>query len=164
MGADQVCRSCPDTDSSRSRSAAPSGYPAALSRCRVYCASKWAVEGWAESIAYEVEPFGIDIILIEPGPYRTQIWQSTPRVHPTESPYRTWVQQVLRAADAHAARVARDPKEVALAILKALEAKHPRFRYSVGFFAHLNHFLRGKVPSRLLRKATGFYLGLSKRT
>jgi NAD(P)-dependent dehydrogenase (short-subunit alcohol dehydrogenase family) len=128
----------------------------------IYCASKWAVEGWSESIAYEFEPFGIDIILIEPGPYRTQIWQSTPRVHPAESPYRAWVQQVLRAADAHADRVARDPNEVALTILRALEAKRPRFRYPVGFFARLNHFLRGKVPSRLLRKATRFYLGLSK--
>jgi hypothetical protein len=57
--------------------------------------------------------------------------------------------------------MARDPKEVALTILKALEAQHPRFRYPVGLFARLNHFLRGKVPSRLLRKATKFYLGLS---
>jgi len=127
----------------------------------IYCASKWALEGWAESMAYELEPFGIDIILIEPGPYRTEIWQSTPRIQPVDSPYRTWVQQVLRAGDAHAARMARDPKEVALTILKALEAQHPRFRYPVGLFARLNHFLRGKVPSRLLRKATKFYLGLS---
>ena len=34
----------------------------------IYCASKWAVEGWAEAVAYELEPFGIDIILVEPGP------------------------------------------------------------------------------------------------
>jgi NAD(P)-dependent dehydrogenase (short-subunit alcohol dehydrogenase family) len=127
----------------------------------IYCASKWALEGWAESMAYELEPFGIDIILIEPGPYRTEIWQSTPRIQPADSPYRAWVQQVFRGADAHAARVARDPNEVALTILSALEAQHPRFRYPVGFFARLNHFLRGKVPSRLLRKATKFYLGLS---
>jgi NAD(P)-dependent dehydrogenase (short-subunit alcohol dehydrogenase family) len=32
----------------------------------IYCASKWAVEGWAEAIAYELEPFEIDIILVEP--------------------------------------------------------------------------------------------------
>ena len=127
----------------------------------IYCASKWALEGWAESMAYELEPFGIDIILIEPGPYRTEIWQSTPRIHPAGSPYRPLMQQVSRAADAHAARMARDPNEVALTIFGALEAKHPRFRYPVGFFARLNHFLRGKIPSRLLRKATKFYLGLS---
>ena len=38
----------------------------------IYCASKWAVEGWAKSLTFELEPFGLDVILIEPGPYRTQ--------------------------------------------------------------------------------------------
>jgi NAD(P)-dependent dehydrogenase (short-subunit alcohol dehydrogenase family) len=128
----------------------------------IYCASKWALEGWAESIAYELEPFGIDIVLIEPGPYRTEIWKTTPRIRPPGSPYHSWVQQVFRAGDAHAASVARDPKEVALVIARALEARRPRFRYPVGPFARLNHFLRGKVPSRLLRRATKFYLGLPR--
>jgi len=128
----------------------------------IYCASKWALEGWAESIAYELEPFGIDIVLIEPGPYRTEIWKTTPRIRPPGSPYQSWVQQVFRAGDAHAASVARDPKEVALVIARALKARRPRFRYPVGPFARLNHFLRGKVPSRLLRRATKFYLGLPR--
>ena len=42
----------------------------------IYCASKWAIEGWAEAIAYELEPFEIEVILIEPGPYRTEIWKT----------------------------------------------------------------------------------------
>ena len=33
----------------------------------IYCASKWAIEGWAESIVFELEPFGIEVSLIEPG-------------------------------------------------------------------------------------------------
>jgi NAD(P)-dependent dehydrogenase (short-subunit alcohol dehydrogenase family) len=128
----------------------------------IYCASKWALEGWAEAIAYELEPFGVEVILIEPGPYRTEIWKTTPRIQPPGSPYHARVQHVARAGDAHAASVARDPKEVALVIAGALEARRPRFRYPVGPFARLNHFLRGKVPSRLLRKATKLYLGLSR--
>ena len=39
----------------------------------IYCASKWAIEGWAESLAYEIEPFGIEIVLVEPAQYRTEI-------------------------------------------------------------------------------------------
>jgi NAD(P)-dependent dehydrogenase (short-subunit alcohol dehydrogenase family) len=128
----------------------------------IYCASKWAIEGWAEATAYELEPFGIDVILIEPGPYRTEIWKTTPRIEPPDSPYRSWVQQVFRAGDAHAARLARDPKEVALVIAGALEARHPRFRYPVGPFARLNHLLRGKVPTRLVHKVTKFYLNLPR--
>src|SRR6476660_1465431 len=63
----------------------------------IYCASKWALEGWAEAIAYELEPFGIEVILIEPGPYRSKIWESTPRIQPPGSPYHAWVQHVFRA-------------------------------------------------------------------
>lgn len=128
----------------------------------IYCASKWAIEGWAEATAYELEPFGIEVILIEPGPYRTEIWKTTPRIEPPDSPYRSWVQQVFRAGDAHAARLARDPKEVALVIAGALEARHPRCRYPVGPFARLNHLLRGKVPTRLVQKATKLYLNLPR--
>ena len=126
----------------------------------IYCASKWAIEGWAESLAYEVVPFGIKVILIEPGPYRTEIWSSTPRIQPQGSAYRDWVRRVFSAADAHARNVARDPREVASVIAKALEAKHPRFRYPVGPFARLNHFLRGKIPSRMIRRGASRYLGL----
>jgi NAD(P)-dependent dehydrogenase (short-subunit alcohol dehydrogenase family) len=128
----------------------------------IYCASKWALEGWAEGIAYELEPFGIEVVLIEPGPYRTEIWESTPRIQPPGSPYHAWVQHVFRAGDAHAASIARDPKDVALVIAGALEARRPRFRCPVGPFARLNHFLTGKIPSRLLRKATKLYLGLPR--
>jgi NAD(P)-dependent dehydrogenase (short-subunit alcohol dehydrogenase family) len=130
----------------------------------IYCASKWALEGWAESLAYDVEPFGIKVILVEPGPYRTQIWRSTPWIVPSGSPYRERVQLVSRAANEHAAKSARDPREVAVAIARALEAKSPRFRYPVGPFARINHFLRGKVPSRLIRRGVSRYLGLNPDT
>jgi NAD(P)-dependent dehydrogenase (short-subunit alcohol dehydrogenase family) len=128
----------------------------------IYCASKWALEGWAESIAYEVDPFGIDVILVEPGPYKTQIWGSTPRLTPEGSAYLPWLKQVFLGADLHEAKTARDPIEVATTIADALEASHPRFRYPVGFFARLDHFLRGKIPTRLIRRGTTRYLGLPR--
>jgi NAD(P)-dependent dehydrogenase (short-subunit alcohol dehydrogenase family) len=128
----------------------------------IYCASKWALEGWAESIAYEVDPFGIDVILVEPGPYKTQIWRSTPRLTPEGSAYLPWLKQVFLGADLHEAKTARDPIEVATTIADALEASHPRFRYPVGFFARLDHFLRGKIPTRLIRRGTTRYLGLPR--
>jgi NAD(P)-dependent dehydrogenase (short-subunit alcohol dehydrogenase family) len=126
----------------------------------MYCASKWALEGWAESLAYEVDPFGIDVVLIEPGPYRTEIWSSTKWVVPANSAYLSWLKLLRQAADRHQARASGDPKEVAAVIAKALEARRPRFRYQVGFFAKLDYFLRGKVPTRLIRRGTTRYLGL----
>jgi NAD(P)-dependent dehydrogenase (short-subunit alcohol dehydrogenase family) len=128
----------------------------------IYAASKWAVEGWAESVASELETFGINMILVEPGPCKTEIWHGTPRFQPAGSAYKAWVQRVFVAGDAHFERVARDPKEVALVIARVLEAKRPGFRYPVGPMSRLNHFLRGKLPSRLLRRATKRYLGILK--
>jgi NAD(P)-dependent dehydrogenase (short-subunit alcohol dehydrogenase family) len=126
----------------------------------MYCASKWALEGWAESLAYEVDPFGIDVVLIEPGPYRTEIWNSTQWVKPANSAYLSWLRQLNQAADRHQAKTSRDPQEVAAVIAKALEARRPRFRYQVGPFAKLDYFLRGKVPTKLIRRGTTRYLGL----
>jgi NAD(P)-dependent dehydrogenase (short-subunit alcohol dehydrogenase family) len=128
----------------------------------IYCASKWAIEGWAESIAFELDGFGIDVLLVEPGPYRTEIWRSTPRVLPEDSEYLPWLKQVFRGADRHEAKTARDPKEVADVIAGALAAKHPKFRYPVGFFARLDHFLRGKIPTRFIRRGTTRYLGIPR--
>src|SRR5262245_16556499 len=126
----------------------------------IYCASKWALEGWAESIAYEVDPFGIDVILVEPGPYKTEIWRNTPRFEPEGSAYLPWRMQVFHGADRHEANTARDPLEVATTIADALQASRPRFRYPVGFFAHLDLFLRSKIPTRLIRRGTTRYFGL----
>lgn len=128
----------------------------------IYCASKWAVEGWAESLAFEVEPFGIDVILVEPGPYRTEIWHSSPRIKPGTTAYGPWLERLEQAVDAHIANDLRDPREVARTIAGALESPRPRFRYPVSRMAHIRHFLRGKVPSRWLRRATNRMLGLSR--
>lgn len=126
----------------------------------IYCASKWAVEGWAESIAYELDPFGIDIVLVEPGPYRTEIWNSSPRIKPAGSAYGPLLERLEQAIDAHVAKDARDPREVAVVIARALAATRPRFRYPVSPQAKIAHVLRGKLPSRWLRKAVARLLGL----
>ncbi|HVM95410.1 MAG TPA: SDR family NAD(P)-dependent oxidoreductase [Candidatus Acidoferrales bacterium] len=128
----------------------------------IYCASKWAIEGWAESLAYEVDPFGIDVVLIEPGSYRTEIWQTSPRIKPEASPYLPFMLPLEKAIDEKVVRNARDPQEVGVQIAKALEAAKPRFRYPVGPDARIGHFLRGKIPSRLLRRGITRFLGLNQ--
>lgn len=128
----------------------------------IYCASKWAIEGWAEAVAFEVKPFGIDVVLIEPGPYFTEIWNSSPRISPRESAYRPLVQHMFRMGDAHIEGWGRDAGEVAVKIAKILDARRPSFRNPVGPVARINHFLRGKVPTPMLRWAVERYLGLHR--
>ena len=117
----------------------------------MYTASKWAIEGWAESLMFELELFGVELALVEPGPYRTNIWEVSPRVAPAGSPYTGWVQRVFEAADKHAETMAGDPAEVGVAIARALEARRLPFRRPVGLIGRLNHIVHGKVPSSLLR-------------
>jgi NAD(P)-dependent dehydrogenase (short-subunit alcohol dehydrogenase family) len=128
----------------------------------VYCASKWALEGWAESLSYELEPFGLDVILIEPSLYRTQIWKASPRINLPASPYHGWTRRVFDAADRLVTETARESHEVADVIADALEARRPRFRYPVGLKAGFSHFLRGKVTARVVRRGTAWYLGLTR--
>ena len=104
----------------------------------------------------------VDFMLIKPGPYRTEIWESTP-VSSRRAAHIMHGCSMCFVQATHTPRAAaRNPKDVALVIAGALEARRPRFRYPVGPFARLNHFLRGKIPSRLLRKATKLYLGLPR--
>jgi len=128
----------------------------------IYCASKWAIEGWAESLAFEVSQFGIDVVLIEPGPYVTDIWGSSPRISPESSAYRTWAQYVFRAGDAHVAARGRDPIEVARKIAHVLAARRPHFRNPVGHLARMSHFMRGKIPNSLWRWVAERYLGIHR--
>lgn len=127
----------------------------------VYVASKWAIEGWAESLAFEVERFGIQVVLIEPGPYKTEIWGTTPRIVPDASPYASWLRQLEKAIDAQVVASARDPQEVAVAIAGALEAARPRMRYPVSPQAHIGLFMRGKIPTRLQRWLVTRLLGIA---
>ena len=128
----------------------------------IYVASKWAVEGWAESLVYEVDQFGIKVVLVEPGPYVTDIWQTSPRFAPSGSVYRRWSENVFRAGDAHVAGKGRDPQEVAVKIAKVLEAQRPSFRNPVHRLAHITRFARGKIPSPWLRRFVETYLGLRR--
>ena len=128
----------------------------------IYVASKWAIEGWAESLMYEITPFGIELVLVEPGSYKTEIWGSSPRVLPEDSPYRALMQHLEKAIDEKVLANARDPREVAAVIARALDARRPRFRYPVGPDAWIGHIARGKLPSRLQRFAITRLLGLHR--
>ncbi len=128
----------------------------------IYCASKWAIEGWAEAMCHELGPFGIEVMLVEPGPYITEIWQKSPRICPESSAYRHWVQHVFRAGEAYVAKRGGDARDVAVAIANVLEARRPAFRTPVGHIGRIAHFLHGKVPSSFLRRGIARYLGLNR--
>jgi len=100
----------------------------------IYHATKFALEGLSESIQYEVEPFGIKIILIEPGAVGSNFWRNlkmSASANNDNSPYRQFTNNVLEAFN-QAAQNTIHPSEVAKVILQAVTADNPDFRYGVG--------------------------------
>lgn len=128
-----------------------------------YVASKCAVEGWAESLSMEVRHFGIRVSCVEPGPYATDIWESSPRTLPADSPYADFAGPFQRFVDERVIPRARDPKEVAETIAAALESPRPHFRYAVGPEAKASMAMRGVVPDRAFERITARVVGLPRR-
>lgn len=101
-----------------------------------YHATKFAVEGFSDSLRIELAPFGIDVIIIEPGPIRTE-WDQISRVSLTETSrggvYEHQAEKVRRVME-RAYRPARSskPDVVAKKIVAAVLANTPRARYPVG--------------------------------
>jgi NAD(P)-dependent dehydrogenase (short-subunit alcohol dehydrogenase family) len=100
-----------------------------------YHATKFALEGLSESIQYELEPFGIKIIIVEPGGVGSNFlknlkWASKAS-DPSNSPYRSIQNSMLEFFKQWAQNLAH-PSEVAKVILKAVTSDNPDFRYVVG--------------------------------
>ena len=99
-----------------------------------YVSSKFALEGLSESLAYEVAPFGIKVILIEPGVVRTRILDNSiisQGAIKGDSPYSSIVGS-LNATFTTMMENASSPDKVATAILEAISSQNPHLRYPVG--------------------------------
>ncbi len=98
-----------------------------------YSASKFALEGFAESLRMEVKPFGIDVSLIEPGDFKTDFTAARVRVAGARaaSPYHAACARALHQME-HDERNGPDPAIVADLILALLDARRPPLRVRVG--------------------------------
>lgn len=98
-----------------------------------YISSKFALEGLSESLRYELSPFGINTIIIEPGVIKTNFFNSMkmPSTQKPDSPYRQITDRVIGGIKMMA-EMGTPPKEVAETIMRALKEKNPLPRYPVG--------------------------------
>jgi NAD(P)-dependent dehydrogenase (short-subunit alcohol dehydrogenase family) len=124
-----------------------------------YAASKYAVEGFSESLRHELMPYGIRVIVVEPGSYRTSIWEKgLARMHRRSgSPYEPMLEAVLRFSR-RAADTSPDPQEVAALIGRAAIAGRPRLRYPIGRGMRLLLLGKAVLPWRLLERIIGLAL------
>ena len=97
-----------------------------------YAASKFALEGLSESLADELKPFGIGILIVEPGPFRTEFFGGSLKVpaHPMADYPHT---AVMRAHGAKAdGKQPGDPEKAAKAILDTVASNNPPLRIVLG--------------------------------
>ena len=118
-----------------------------------YHATKFAVEGFSDSLRMELRPFGIKVVLIEPGPIRTE-WNEIARDSLLErsgdGPYADWARTahgVLERFDEPSR--ASTPEEVADKIVKAATVTRPAARYPVGRGARMITTSRDLLPDRV---------------
>ena len=123
----------------------------------LYHASKWAVEGFSESLAYELRPLNIRVRLIEPGNVKTGFYRRPPSSAPSPvlSHYGGLPKRLEEVSDA--AGQAGDPPElIADTIFRAAVDRSWRLRYPVGRNSRLAMLLHTVLP-------TGVYAGLMRR-
>jgi NAD(P)-dependent dehydrogenase (short-subunit alcohol dehydrogenase family) len=122
-----------------------------------YCASKFAVEGLSESLRYEVAPFGVSVILVEPGTFKTDIFGPNRRVakraRDPQSPYYAMNKQMSAFVQKMVARSTADPMDVARTIAHAATTPRPRLRYLVGRDARAQKIAKTILPSSVIELA-----------
>ena len=100
-----------------------------------YVSSKYALEGWSESLRLEGKPFGIDVALIEPGSYNTNIWevgkQLATNQSDTSSPYKEYMGKIQKHINSGSDTFG-NPIDVAKKIVDIAEAKRTTLRYPIG--------------------------------
>jgi len=119
----------------------------------VYHATKWAVEGFTESLIYELSNFNIKVKLVEPGAIKTDFYSRSQDLFNKEGfteydKYENHVLQNMQKVGAEAV----GPEIVAKTIYKAANDNSNRLRYAVGSQAPLLAFLRRILPNSLFFK------------
>jgi NAD(P)-dependent dehydrogenase (short-subunit alcohol dehydrogenase family) len=129
-----------------------------------YCASKFALEGFGESLFMELAPLGIHVSLIEPGIVKTERWTTNRgvalRARDPQSPYRAWFMQSEQEAEKLVRASTATPADVAEVVHRALTAERPRLRYMIGRKAKLAVALRRWLPGDLFER---IYFGIVMR-
>ena len=110
-----------------------------------YHASKFAVEGMSDSLRTEVKPFGIDVVVIEPGGVKSE-W--------AEIAYDNLIEMANKFKKAFGTTISKnaEPQVISRLVSKAIASKNPKTRYSGGYMAKPALFFRRWVGDKTMDK------------
>lgn len=118
-----------------------------------YHATKHALEGWSDSLRLEVEPFGIRVVVIEPGQIETGFGEAAGQGLRERLRGTAYAQVAARVADVMARSYGQglgtDPKVIADVVAKAVTRRRPRTRYAAGKYAKLMIWVRKWLGDRM---------------
>lgn len=121
-----------------------------------YCASKFALEGMTEAWRHELKPFGIDVICIQPGAYKTDISGPNRRISPNEGSahhfYTIMGQRMQDWYDQNAVAKAYPPAHLAKNLMVILRNRNPKLRYAIGPSTGIRGLLMKLIPFRWMER------------
>lgn len=121
-----------------------------------YCATKFALAGFSESLAQEVAPFGIRVVLIEPGMIRTELFGRNLGVsrnaHSAESPYVETFEVLLALSLERSRKAPLETLDVAEVVARALLSARPPMRILVGGTPRLVSLLKRYLPEEIFQR------------
>ena len=131
-----------------------------------YTASKHALEAFSDSLRREMMLYGVKVVIIEPGPIKTPIWDKTPSVEDNpflgtdyESSLRKFYGQMVTKGKHEGLPVDR----VGKLIEKVITIKNPKTRYVITGRKWLDFILPGILPDRMLDKLFAKFLGIDRQ-
>jgi short-subunit dehydrogenase len=127
-----------------------------------YSASKFALEAMSDALRLELAPFGIYVVLIEPGPIPTHFGRSAVRASPEGSAYTPFFRRYTAVHD-RSGLFGRSAQTVARVVLRSVQSGHPRARYTITPAAKLAA-LEPFAPTRARDWVMRLVMGLRRRT
>tara|TARA_R110000824_G_scaffold118960_14_gene272309 strand:+ start:442406 stop:443257 length:852 start_codon:yes stop_codon:yes gene_type:complete len=130
-----------------------------------YAASKFALEGYSESLRRELMLFGIDVIIIGPGSVKTEIWNKAEEVDITPYANSAYYPALVKFRDYFLASGKKGlaPERLGRAIHKALTSDNPKVRYAVVPGRLQNWTIPQLLPKRFLDRVIGKSVGLIEK-
>ncbi len=129
-----------------------------------YASSKHAVEGFSEVLRHEAAPWGVRVVMLEPGAFKTRMHMGERRLAGgpgSGSPNAAAAVALTDGIHATVSRHGGEPPVVARAVARSIEASHPRLRRPVGLDAYATMAVKRLLPHRVLELAVARVLARS---